>query len=361
MEPSILSTIVGMLDGGSIDQIASASGASSQSVLQGLKFSIGAVLAGMASKSEDYNSLRTILDLAPTGEGIFPQIAHTVADPNSALLSAGRSLISAVFGTSGAAVSDAVAAGSGLHTATSSTLLAAASALVTSVLSRRVRMEGLTMHALGDLLQQESGAVRHALPGRLAGMLYPATGAAVSPVAARAVAPERTVNWLPLLALALLIPALLWLVRLGTKPTIRKATHVTVVTPRLGSANRAVIDPIYAAKQDLANIDLKFDTGSVRLRGDSDRDLDKIAASLNRYPDVHMTVNGYTDNLGSSAQNVQLSQERADRVVAELVQRGVPADRLSAEGHGDADPVADNATEAGRAQNRRITLDFSQH
>jgi OOP family OmpA-OmpF porin len=73
-----------------------------------------------------------------------------------------------------------------------------------------------------------------------------------------------------------------------------------------------------------------------------------------------MRIGGYTDNVGDPAQNLELSKERADAVMAEEVRRGLAPDRLTAEGYGEQHPVADNSTEAGRAQNRRIAMRITQ-
>lgn len=69
---------------------------------------------------------------------------------------------------------------------------------------------------------------------------------------------------------------------------------------------------------------------------------------------VKLQIGGYSDNTGDAALNVQLSEKRARAVRAYLIQQGVPADTLTAEGFGDAHPIGDNATPAGRAANRRI-------
>jgi outer membrane protein OmpA-like peptidoglycan-associated protein len=105
---------------------------------------------------------------------------------------------------------------------------------------------------------------------------------------------------------------------------------------------------------------LQFDTGSAKLHPESQEQISNIAAILSAYPSVRMTVVGYTDNVGSPEQNRQLSQARANAVVVELVRKGTSAERLTAEGYGERDPVAGNSTEEGRAQNRRVSIGVSQ-
>jgi outer membrane protein OmpA-like peptidoglycan-associated protein len=72
--------------------------------------------------------------------------------------------------------------------------------------------------------------------------------------------------------------------------------------------------------------------------------------------DLKLRVEGHTDNQGSAAANQSLSEKRAQAVVAWLSAHDVPAGRLTAKGLGQAQPVADNSTEDGRAKNRRVEL-----
>ena len=101
---------------------------------------------------------------------------------------------------------------------------------------------------------------------------------------------------------------------------------------------------------------VNFETGSARLLPTSHVVLDQVAASLLAHPEVRIKIAGYTDNTGSARTNRRLSAERARTVQDYLQQRGVTADRMRAAGYGPADPVAPNATSAGRARNRRVEL-----
>ena len=102
--------------------------------------------------------------------------------------------------------------------------------------------------------------------------------------------------------------------------------------------------------------DILFAVDSAALRPDLRMDLRTIAANLQRYPDSLIRVVGHTDNTGSAAYNQALSERRADAVAAELIAAGVSGRRVISEGRGFTQPVASNATEVGRAQNRRVEI-----
>jgi len=101
---------------------------------------------------------------------------------------------------------------------------------------------------------------------------------------------------------------------------------------------------------------VNFDVDSDRLREDSDPALEQILAALEASPDLAVTVEGHTDSDATDAYNLDLSQRRADAVVAWLVERGVEAPRLTALGVGEAQPISDNGTAAGKAANRRVEI-----
>ena len=101
-----------------------------------------------------------------------------------------------------------------------------------------------------------------------------------------------------------------------------------------------------------------FSSGSSKLRPGATGKLDEVVKATNAFPDIVLEVSGYTDNIGSAQKNLKLSQDRADAVKAYLVGKGVAADRITSTGYGVDNPVADNATRAGRAKNRRVEVKY---
>jgi OOP family OmpA-OmpF porin len=100
-----------------------------------------------------------------------------------------------------------------------------------------------------------------------------------------------------------------------------------------------------------------FDVGQATIRDSSAAQLAEVGALLKAEPTLALEVIGHTDNTGTAASNLTLSRQRAEAVKTWLVKtHGIDAARLTTSGRGDTVPVADNTTDAGRAQNRRVEL-----
>jgi outer membrane protein OmpA-like peptidoglycan-associated protein len=99
-----------------------------------------------------------------------------------------------------------------------------------------------------------------------------------------------------------------------------------------------------------------FAPGSATLQPEVLRELDRIVDFANSDKSRPLLIEGHTDDHGSARLNQELSQDRADALKQALVKRGVAAKRITAVGKGDAEPVARNDTEEGRAQNRRVEV-----
>lgn len=102
--------------------------------------------------------------------------------------------------------------------------------------------------------------------------------------------------------------------------------------------------------------DVSFDVGRADIKSNFRPILDQLAQSLNANPVTTVTIIGHTDSTGSDAVNNPLSYNRADSVRSYLVARGVDTRRIATEGRGSREPVATNATAAGRAMNRRVEI-----
>jgi len=102
--------------------------------------------------------------------------------------------------------------------------------------------------------------------------------------------------------------------------------------------------------------DFMFDVNSSTILPGAFDELNRVAKVLNQYPQTTITVAGHTDSTGSEEYNLRLSQRRAEAVKSALVGMGVNAARMTTIGYGKSKPIASNATEAGRQQNRRVEI-----
>ena len=99
---------------------------------------------------------------------------------------------------------------------------------------------------------------------------------------------------------------------------------------------------------------IQFESGKNVIKKSSYSILDKVVKVMKENPSYNLEINGHTDSQGAAATNLELSQKRSDAVQAYLTKGGIEASRLTAKGFGETMPVADNATAAGKAKNRRV-------
>src|SRR5277367_4169844 len=126
---------------------------------------------------------------------------------------------------------------------------------------------------------------------------------------------------------------------------------------RLKAQLNQVLQTQETARGLIVNLsDVLFDTAKYTLKPDAREKLAKVSGILLAYPNLKVQVEGYTDNVGSEQYNLTLSQQRGDAVREYLISQGVGADNISSTGYGLTNPIADNATAAGRAQNRRVQM-----
>jgi OmpA-OmpF porin, OOP family len=382
MATSMFASLLNTLDSGSVGDVARAIGQPEQSVSRALESCVATVFGGLASKSGDTGFLKRILDMAPGGAS-WSQMAASAADPSSSLMGTGHRLLGALFGSGENAVTSAISRAHNLSPASTASLLTMAAPMVTSFINKQVHDGGMTMSGLASTLQGESATIQSALPSGLKEVFWPSAvgAAAVSPVIAQAVRRERHFNWL--------IPALICTgIGIILAIALTRPHHPTVgQIPSYGEASRVAIPPACTlptnvrvrpggpASRMLAylrnpaanspginglNWNVAFNTGSATLMPSDRADLNDLAVVLKNCPNIHMTLVGHTDNVGGAAANLRLSRARAGSVVASLVSKGVPANRFTAGGRGEANPIASNLTPEGRARNRRVDILVTQ-
>jgi outer membrane protein OmpA-like peptidoglycan-associated protein len=147
-------------------------------------------------------------------------------------------------------------------------------------------------------------------------------------------------------------------------------------TPQTMAASAEAVSPLLQLKNQLAALEpmglkldesadawrvtmpgaLVFASGSSMVEPAAHQALDQIALAMTAVPQAKATVTGHTDSTGATRYNQSLSEARAKAVLAYIAGKGVEAARMTADGRGEAEPVADNATAKGRATNRRVEL-----
>lgn len=399
---SLFSSVVSSFDARSVNELAARIGEPSQTVTRSIEPIAATLLGGAASKSANSSwtgQLFSLVSSTPSEINISHLAAGGHASVGAApLLDSGKKFLALLFDGNEASVTDALGKSTGLRASSIAPLLGLVAPVILSSLSRVTRERGLSQNALGSPLAGEGAGVKSMLPAGIASLFGVAASAAPprpsaigavreteSPLAIGVIkeAPKGVSPWLWIIP-ALLIGGLLlwWFSR--PKETVVATAPVVAAAPSLGEIitsklpdntdlkfpQNGVEGRLLAFIQDPNKVvddnvwfdfdRLLFDTDSATLRPESQDQLANIAAIMKAYPNVHLKIGGYTDSTGDPQHNLKLSQERAEGVVQSLVALGVAPDRLEAQGYGQDHPVADNASEAGRAQNRRISMSVRQ-
>ena len=388
---TILDSLRGAMTPDLLARTSSLMGETEGGVSRALGAAFPTILGAMMNKSGDAGTMRQIMDLLGD-RGVDASVAR---NPLSLLAGGGLAkspttdlggrLLSALFGSHISGVSNGLADHAGIKSSSASTLLGLAAPLVMAVLSDRVRSGGLSASGLASLLASQRDSIVRGIPailGGLAGLGSIGGGTVAADYASRQI--HRPKTWIPMTIAALLALAALWSFsrsptrdQVATSEPARLAAAVAkqdaitftrklpndfeLKAPATGMERQIVVFIEDQNRQVDStawfNFDrLLFETGSAALKPESKDQLRNVAEIMKAYPNVKAKVAGYTDNVGDPGSNLKLSQERAQAVVTELVALGVAPDRLTAEGYGEQHPVADNSTEQGRQQNRRIAM-----
>lgn len=110
------------------------------------------------------------------------------------------------------------------------------------------------------------------------------------------------------------------------------------------------------AEKGKAVLHINFEVDKAVLQPEGKLAVDEIVKALKADNNLHIAINGYTDNTGNETHNLQLSKDRATAVMQAIIASGIDKTRLKSEGFGSTNPIANNTTEEGKAQNRRVEL-----
>jgi OmpA-OmpF porin, OOP family len=397
---SMLDDLRELVSPATVSALSTRTGESEFAVSRGMSAAIPTIAAAIANRCDDHSFMKDLAVLA-TRNAIAPEPAsdgdaRSPATRDTA--AATERWLSTLFGSNQSAVNDAIARHTGIRASSAAALVSAGAPFVLAYLGRVRKSEDLTVSDLADRLRDERAELVSAVP---AGIELPEIGRAPIDAArttmtdtARSIAarlrrdPTLAASMAPILGLIALIAVggLIW--RAGHKPAQQARVETTIepMAKPVGTSgsfggplvrrlpgNVIVSFPFGGAEDRLSGylasavgggttvtVDrIGFQSGSATLTPESREQIGNLATILRAYPKATVMVAGYTDNVGNEQENVNLSKARAEVVARGLTAAGVPAERVRAEGFGSSRPIADNATEAGRQKNRRVTLDVS--
>ena len=222
-----------------------------------------------------------------------------------------------------------------------------------------------TAKSLQSVLTTERNGILKALPAGL-GSLFGLTSATPAPTGKTRSGWNRLLPWLALAAAALFLLASLRSCGEqqagGGQITLRlpDGAALSVSQGSIGFNVARFLESSEAPPKTFVFDGLTFDTASNAVTAESQPTVSALSSIMKAYPNVQARVVGYTDNQGDPASNLALSEARAAAVKQALVAGGVGAERIAMAGLGEANPLADNATETGRARNRRTEFEITR-
>jgi OmpA-OmpF porin, OOP family len=389
-----------------------------QSALGGLVPTILSSLIHKTSETDGINSIMEMINKLDLGalsnlHNLFDGGKSTV----NGLMNNGNGIVESLLGNKSSSVNELIAKLSGLKTDSSSSLLKMAAPLLMGLIGNQV--SGKSGDFLSDLLLEQKEYVTQALPAGMGSLLgytnlFVNSSSSVNTTLISTVdtkmetqtttpsAPESNslLKWfLPILVGAGLI---FFITKDGCNKTVEETITSTEdyaddaaesiedvvvnTTEGLSESLKSAFDQVdesaktffeglsievgSAADQIKTYIledftgnprftikNVNFASGSAQLSPEGQTEVDNLAALMKAYPAIKIDIYGHTDNAGDADSNLKLSEARAIAIMMRLVGKGnIDQSRLTAKGLGQTEPIADNNTEEGRAQNRRIEL-----
>jgi OmpA-OmpF porin, OOP family len=394
MGTNLLDLVKGQLTDALLSKAAGFLGEDSAATSKAMSLILPSVLGGMANKVTNADGASQLFGLMQNQDhstDIFGSLGTLLGGGSATqgLLESGGGVISSIFGNKTSNIASVIASAVGMKTGSASSLLSIAAPILMNVISRNMgggassgglvsllgsqlpflRSAGLPSaltSALGlsnlNLLTTpslsapkiavEEGGIGKFLPwlillaAALAGFYFFKSCNTQTPEAPVAAAVEA-----PIAPIAPIAPAIVETVK---KLTLPSGDIEVKVGSFLDKLYNEIMDPKADLTKALTFDNVNFAVGSAQLTEGSKTQLDDLGKIMTAFPNVHIKVDGHTDNGGNAASNLKLSAARAASVKTYLGAHGVDGTRIATAGFGSTKPVADNATAEGKAQNRRI-------
>lgn len=394
-----------LTSGNTMDVISNLLGENKSATSKGLDAILPTLLGSVIQKGSTTEGANSLLNLIKTGGhdgNVLDNIGSLLGggDTTSNFLNTGSGLLKTLLGDKLGGVASIITGLSGLKSGSTSSLLQLAAPLIMGLIGKH--SVGKSASGLTSMLLAQSNFVKSALPAGISSLLgLSSLGSSTSTVTTTTSSDEGSgfSKLLPWLIGAAVLAGVLMAWRACKTDTV-----ATTATTSVDSATKTITDAASATTGAVADAAAKvaevlkvalpggvtldvpkgsledkivtfiqskdtisktlwfdfdrllFETGKATLKPESEAQLNNAVAIMKAFPKVKIKIGGYTDNVGKAESNLKLSGDRAKNVMSEMVKKGVAAARMSAEGYGDKNPVASNDTEAGRAQNRRISI-----
>lgn len=336
------------------------------------------ILAGLLGKAQNSGVMNTAFNqISKFDSGILGNLASLFNTGNLAQndpKDASGQLLGLLFGAKVPAITNSISAFAGVKSATTSSLLGFVGPLLMGVLSKKISTDGLNVAGLNNLILSERNSILGTLPSGLSSII--GLSNLSGPTSGDTGSSAGGMRWLlPLLLLLALGGGIMYYLKNCTAvpepvvvapPPAPAPAPVPAPAPKLSLPAGTQEAALLAFVRDTAaHIDkakwfdfpeIMFDVAKSDIKPESEAKLNAVLSVLKEYPAVKLKVGGYTDTDGNDKANLKLSDDRAKACQAWLIAKGVAADRLEAEGYGEANPVAPNDTPENKAKNRRISF-----
>lgn len=390
MEANLLDLVKGQLSDAILSKAAGFLGEDHAMTTKAMNLILPSVLGGMANKSANADGATELFGMMKNQESstdIFGSLGTLLGGGSATqgLLESGGGMINALFGNKTSNIASVIASAVGMKTGSASSLMSIAAPILMNVMSRKMGSDA-SAGGLVNLLGSQLPFLKNAgLPTALTSALGLSNLNLTPPsVPAPKIAVEegglgKFLPWLILLGAALAgfyffkscntetpqtpvaaaVEAPIAPIGPAIVETVKKLTLPGGdIEVKVGSFLDKLYNEIMDQKADLTKAltfdNVNFAINSAQLTEGSKTQLEDLGKIMTAFPNVHIKVDGHTDNVGNAAANLKLSSARASSVKAYLATHGVTGSRVETAGFGATKPVADNATAEGKAQNRRI-------